>query len=98
MRPPVTLWQRSVLKNFLFFCIPSSLESGFHIDDGVNFFDDVKDWSAPFFDTHQLGVRSNFDVDVKKLQSTSRKHDDVTNVKTPLNILQKCALSSSFHL
>ena len=30
------------------------------------FFDDVKEWSGPFFDAHQLGVRSNFDVDVKK--------------------------------
>ncbi len=48
---------------------------GFHIGDGVNFdrnfFDDVKVWSGLFFDTHQLGVRSNFDVDVKILLSTS---------------------------
>ncbi len=43
-------------------CFPS----GFHIGDGVNFFGDVKEWSGPFFDTHQLGVRLNFDVDVKK--------------------------------
>ena len=30
------------------------------------FFDDVKQRSGPFFDAHQLGVRFNFDVDVKK--------------------------------
>ncbi len=40
--------------------------SGFHIGDGVSFFDDVKEWSAPFFDAHQLGVRLNFGIDVKK--------------------------------
>ncbi len=33
---------------------------GFYIGDGVNFFDDVKDWSGLFFDAHQ------------KLQSTSK--------------------------
>ncbi len=34
--------------------------------DGVNFFDDVKDGSGAFFDTHQLGIRLNFDIDVKR--------------------------------
>ncbi len=41
--------------------------------------DDVKEWSGPFFDTQQLGIRLNFDVDIKrqmKLKSTS------PNVKT----------------
>ncbi len=34
------------------------------------FLDDVKDWSGPFFDARQLvGVRLNFDVDVKILLS-----------------------------
>ncbi len=41
-------------------------KSGFHIGDGVNFFDDVKERSGPFYDAHQLGVRFNFDVDIKK--------------------------------
>ncbi len=40
--------------------------SGFQIGDGVNFFDDIKEWSGPFFEAHQLGVRLNFDVDVNK--------------------------------
>ncbi len=39
---------------------------GFHIGDGVNFFDDVKEWPGPIFDAHQLGIRLNFGVDVKK--------------------------------
>ncbi len=32
----------------------------FHIGDGVNFFD-LKEWSGPFYDAHQLGIRLNFD-------------------------------------
>ncbi len=32
-----------------------SPESVFHIGDGVSFFD-VKEWSGPFFDAHQLGI------------------------------------------
>ncbi len=52
--------------------------SGFHIGGGVMFFDDVKEWSGPFFDTHQLGIRLNFDVDVKKIvvnvKKTGRHH------------------------
>ncbi len=65
-------------------CIPVSVDvgsasSGFHISDGVSIFDDVKEWSGPFFDAHQLGVRLNFDVDVKN----SAVFDvDGTNVKT----------------
>ncbi len=56
-----------------------SASSGFHISDGVSIFDDVKEWSGPFFDAHQLGVRLNFDVDVKN----SAVFDvDGTNVKT----------------
>ncbi len=35
------------------------------------FFDDVKEWFGLFFDTHQLGVMLNFDVDVKILLSRS---------------------------
>ncbi len=48
--------------------------NGFHVGDAVQFFDahvnifdGVKVWSGPFFDTHQLGIRLNFDVDVKIL-------------------------------
>ncbi len=36
------------------------------------FFDDVKEWSAPVFDAHQLGVRFNFDIDIKILLSRSK--------------------------
>ncbi len=43
-----------------------------------NFFDDIKEWSGPFFYAHQLGLRLKFDVDVKILVSTS----DGTTVKT----------------
>ena len=39
--------------------------SGFHVTAST-IFDDVKDWSGPLFDAHQLGVRLNFDADVKK--------------------------------
>ncbi len=60
------------------------------------FFDDVKEWSGPFFDTHQLGVRSNFDVEVNILRN------DVTNVKTALGGRKLCGLLHSvvwlFHL
>ncbi len=31
--------------------------------------DDVKEWSRPYFDAHQLGVMFNFDADVKIMQS-----------------------------
>ncbi len=48
------------------------------------FFDDIKEWSEPFFDAYQLGVRLNFDIDVKKTCSRRQeKHDAVTNVKAP---------------
>ena len=48
---------------------------GVHVDDvrkTATFLDDVKEWSGPFFDAHQLGVRLNFDADVKMLLSTSK--------------------------
>ncbi len=36
------------------------------------------------FDTHLLGVRLNFDVDVKRAAvNVKKKHDAVINVKTP---------------
>ena len=41
--------------------------SAFSVVD--NFLDDVKEWSGPFFDAQQLGVRLNFNVDVKILLS-----------------------------
>ncbi len=47
--------------------------------DGVTFFDDVKERSGPCFDARQLGVRLNFDVDVKILLNFDV---DGTNVKT----------------
>ncbi len=34
--------------------------------------DDVKELSGPFFDTCQLGVMLNFDIDIKILLSTSK--------------------------
>ncbi len=43
------------------------------------FLDDFKEWSGPYFDAHQLGVRLNFDVDVKILLSLTLTE---TNVKT----------------
>ncbi len=56
---------------------------GFHVGEGVftlvtmatfltltsTFLDNLKEWSGPFFDAQQLGVRLNFDVDVKKYRS-----------------------------
>ncbi len=60
-------------------------KSSFHIDDGGNFFDDVKEWHGPFSDAHQLGVMLNFDVDVKKAAvDVKKKNDTVTHVKTLL--------------
>ena len=54
-------------------------DRGFHVGDTVKFLthtstflDNVKEWSGPFLDTHQLGIRLNFDVDVKILLSTSK--------------------------
>ncbi len=40
----------------------------------ATFLDDVKEWSGPFIDTHQLGAMLDFDVDVKLLLSTSKDH------------------------
>ncbi len=34
---------------------------------------DVKEWSGPFLDARQLGIRLNFDVDVKKAAVDSQK-------------------------
>ncbi len=52
-----------------------SVSRRFHVDDDVRkrgtFLDDVKKWSGPFFDAHQLCVMSNFDVDVIVLTSTA---------------------------
>ena len=48
------------------------------------FLDDVKEWSGPFFDAHQLGIRFKFDVDVKILLNFDV---DDTNVKTALRFL-----------
>ena len=56
---------------------------GFHVGEGVftlvtmatfltltsTFLDNLKEWSGPFFDAQQLGVRLNFDVDMKKCRS-----------------------------
>ncbi len=48
----------------------SSASSGFHIGDGSSsFLDDVKERPVPFCDAHQLGVRLNFDVNIKTLTS-----------------------------
>ncbi len=35
----------------------------------VTFLDDDKEWSGLYFDTHQLGIMSNFDVNIKILLS-----------------------------
>ncbi len=42
------------------------------------FLDDVKEWSGPFFDTQQLGVRLNFDVNIKSAIQTDEVEVDVT--------------------
>ncbi len=42
------------------------------------FLDDVKEWSGPFFEAQQLGVRLNFDVDVKSAVQTDEVEVDVT--------------------
>ncbi len=42
------------------------------------FLDDVKEWSGPFFDAQQLGVRLNFDVDVKSAVQTDEVEVDIT--------------------
>ncbi len=44
----------------------SEPEAVFTLVTASAFFDDVKVWSAPYFDPHQLGVRLKFDVDVNK--------------------------------
>ncbi len=44
------------------------------------FLDDVKEWSGPFFDAQQLGVRLNFDVDAKSAVQT----DEVTQCENRL--------------
>ncbi len=41
------------------------LNAVFTLETASTFFDDVKEWSGSFFDAHQLGVRLNFDIDVK---------------------------------
>ncbi len=51
------------------------------LDVDVNIFDDVKEWSGPFFDTHQLGVRLNFDVDVKILLNVDVDSANVITAK-----------------
>ena len=68
-------------------CVPIRLECG-----GVQQFShrwhqlsfhDVKQWSGPFFDTHQLGIWLNFDVDIKLLLSMSKfwhRQDQCENV------------------
>ncbi len=48
-----------------------------------NFLDDVKEWSGPFFDAQQLGVRINFDVDVKSAVQTDEVEVDVTQCENP---------------
>ncbi len=47
------------------------------------FLDDVKEWSGPFFDAQQLGVRLNFDVDVKSAIQTHEVEVDVTQCENP---------------
>ncbi len=44
----------------------------------ATFFDDVKEWSGPYFDAQQLGVRLNFDVDIKSAVQTDEVEVDVT--------------------
>ncbi len=53
------------------------------LTSAATFLDDVKEWSGPCLDAHQLGVRLNSDVDVKILLSlTSRE----ANVKTAVPV------------
>ncbi len=42
------------------------------------FLDDIKEWSGPFFDAQQLGIRLNFDVDIKSAIQTDEVEVDVT--------------------
>ncbi len=74
--------------------IPHDIQAVVTLVKASTFFDDVKEWSGLFFDAHQLGVRSNFDIDIKVLLPTSRKHDDVTNVK-PLHTRRSSEVGTS---
>ncbi len=53
--------------------------SKFIIQPNSFFLDYFKEWSGPFYDAHQLGIRLKFDVDVKILLNFDV---DGTNVKT----------------
>ncbi len=48
------------------------------------FLDDIKEWSGPFFDAQQLGVRLNFDVDIKSAVQTDEVEVDVTQCENRL--------------
>ncbi len=54
-------------------------KSCFHVGDGGNFFDDVKEWSGPFFYALQLGIRLHFDLDVLSLQLMSNMTSSCEN-------------------
>ncbi len=48
--------------------------NGFHVlVTASTFLDDVKEWPGPFFGAHQLGVRLNFDVDIKRAAVDAKK-------------------------
>ncbi len=55
--------------------------STFFLTSRAAFLDDVKEWSGPFFDTNQLGVMLNSDVDITillSLTSTKRRENGLT--------------------
>ncbi len=58
---------------------PRLIEAVFTLVTASTFLHDVKKWSGPFFDAHQLGARLKFDVDIKILLNFDV---DCTNVKT----------------
>ncbi len=55
-----------------------NLKGVFTLVTTATFLDDVKEWSGPFFDAQQLGIRLNFDVDVKSAVQTDEVEVDVT--------------------
>ncbi len=58
------------------------------------FLDDIKEWSGPFFDTQQLGVRLNFDVDVKSAVQTDEVEVDFTQCENRFRGSVKNRISS----
>ena len=60
------------------------------------FLDDIKEWSGPFFDAQQLGIRLNFDVDVKSAVQTDEVEVDVTQCENRFT-LQENSWSPTRH-